>query len=312
MTVRIAHFTDIHVTARPGNLPWSAFLSKRLIGWVNLKCLGRYRKLEAATTITGAFVRDLGRNDADHVVFTGDVTSLSLLAEFEAARCILEPLLGNDAVTGIPGNHDVYVKSAVRQGLFERFCGRWVRTDLAREDFPESLRAVYPYPLLRLIGEEVALVFLRDVRPAALHDSSGRVGSLQLQALEHVLDLPEVRRRTRILALHYALRRADGSRDTFFHRLRDDERVLALAEEKSVHLVLHGHIHHRFVHPPGTVAGPAIANPGSLTYGGRERAYHIYTVNGPTISLEARRYDDALGEFRAWSDAPGSGQGALR
>lgn len=308
MPSRIAHFTDLHFTERTDRIPWRALLSKRLVGWINLRFLGRQAALAGAPEITRALLEDLHRVRPDHILFTGDVSSLSLPSEFEAARGVLDPLLDDDRVTGIPGNHDVYVGAAAREGFFERWFGDWVRTDIARDDLPPELRGAYPYPLLRHIGDEVALLCLRDVRPTAPHDSSGHVSELQLAALEHLLDGPALRQRVRILALHYGLRRHDGSPDTYLHRLRNADRVLALAEKKRVHLVVHGHIHRRFVHAAATVSPVAIANPGALAYSGLDRAYHIYTVDGGEIFLEARRYDDATARFQPWPDAPGSGR----
>ena len=71
---------------------------------------------------------------------------------------------------------------------------------------------------------------------------------------------------------------------------------------------IHDHLHGRFVHPSGTVSPIAIANPGSLTDRARARAYHVYTIHGNSIDLEARRYDPSTDRFTAWPDAPGAGR----
>ena len=39
--MRIAHFSDIHITADSSAIPWRAMLSKRIVGWLNLQLLGR-------------------------------------------------------------------------------------------------------------------------------------------------------------------------------------------------------------------------------------------------------------------------------
>ena len=306
MTTRIAHFSDIHITEVPARIPWSALMSKRFVGWANLKFGGRYARLADAATVAAAFVKDLEVAEIDHLLFTGDVTGLSLRSEFETAKDLLAPLLSDIHATGIPGNHDVYVRSAARDRLFDCYMGAWVRTDLERHELPESLRSSYPYPLLQLVGDEVAIVCLNDSRPAAFYDSSGRVGREQLDALAFVLDQPQLEGRVLILALHYGLVRADGTPDTYFHRLRDADDVLKVAAEKGVHLVVHGHIHHRFVHRQrGTK--PAIADPGALVYKGRGCAYHIYTVDAESITLDTRRYDSASNGFQPWPEALGNG-----
>ena len=51
-----------------------------------------------------------------------------------------------------------------------------------------------------------------------------------------------------------------------------------------------------------------LANPGSLTYAGREHAYHLFSVDGGEIELQARRFDPDVGEFVAWPEAKGAGR----
>jgi 3',5'-cyclic AMP phosphodiesterase CpdA len=306
--LRLAHFTDIHVTASPREIPWRELLSKRFLGWVNLTVLGRAGAFAEAPQVTRAFVEDVMRVAPDRILATGDFTAISLPCEFTAAREALQPLFEGEAdVTAIPGNHDVYVRSALRRRLYEEAFAPWVRTDLEPESFPAELRHLWPYPLVRLFGDEAALVCLRDARPALPHDSSGRAGAEQLRLLASLLADRRVASRTPVLALHYGLRRADGSPDTCFHRLRDAERVLQVAGARGVRLVVHGHLHRRFVLPAGAAGPAAVANPGSLTSRHGDRAYHIYTIDGPRIRLEARRYDPARGEFVPWPDAPGAG-----
>jgi 3',5'-cyclic AMP phosphodiesterase CpdA len=308
-TFRLAHFTDLHFTQAPRHYAWRDLLSKRCVGWANLALLGRYPLFRDAAEVTRACVADLARQRPDHVMITGDFTATSLPSEFDAARAALAPLLESGLeTTVIPGNHDVYVRSALRDRLFERAFGRWARTEWQAHEFPASVRGLYPFPLVRLLGRDVALIALRDARPAWLLDSSGRVGPAQRSMLRALLGAPELAERTKVLALHYGLRRRDRSPDTHRHGLRDAEAVLRIAEEAGVSLVIHGHLHGRFVFSSGTVSVPAIADPGSLTAASGPRAYHVYHVGSESIELEARRYDASSGQFVAWPDGPGVGR----
>lgn len=307
MSVRLAHFTDPHVTERPERIPLKTLLSKRMIGWLNLRFCGRFSALAQAAHITRAAANDLQTLPPNHVVCTGDYTGLSLPSEFRHAQEALSPLRAHPSVTSIPGNHDVYVRSATKELLYESAFGEYSQTDLEVEDFPPAARTAYPYPLIRSLGEQTVLIVLRDARPTWLHDSSGKVPKAQLVALRELLGRPDLRQHTKILALHYGLRRADGSRDTYFHRLRNDNEVLRCAEEAGVALVIHGHIHKRFVLTQGVVSPVAMANPGALTYDRGAQCYHIYTIDDSGIHLEARRYDPASDQFVAWPEAPGSG-----
>lgn len=307
MAFRLAHFTDIHFTERPMRIPLRELLSKRALGWVNLALLGRYSSFANARRLAEALVRDLEEMKPDHIVSTGDLTGLSLPSEFESARDALAPLLAMTNVTGIPGNHDVYVRSAVTERLYEGAFGTWTRTDLTPGDFPEALRASYPYPLVQVLGGSTALIALRDVRPTILHDSSGIVPEAQVRLLDAFLGDGRLTGRTKVLALHTGLCRADGSLDRRLHGLRNAREIHAAAARLGVALVLHGHIHRRFVIPAGERQPFAIANPGSLTSRHHEHAYHILAFEDGRIRLEARRYDEARGVFIPWPDAPGAG-----
>jgi 3',5'-cyclic AMP phosphodiesterase CpdA len=261
MAFRLAHFTDIHLSESPWRVPWRALLSKRLVGWLNLALLGRHAHLRDGAEVTAALIRDLEALRPDHVLFTGDATALALPSEFEGARRALAPLIERGRVTGIPGNHDLYVRSVLRDGLYERLLGAWERSD-----WPA------PPPIVRLLGDEVALLVLKDARPTPLHDSTGLVGEEQLRKLAAILRDQRLSKRTRILALHYGPRRADGRPDRRLHALRDADRLLAVAAAGGVDLVVHGHLHDRFVLGRGQGTPLPIANPGSLTYSTMARA----------------------------------------
>lgn len=304
--MRIAHFTDIHFTESPSRIAWRDLVSKRFLGWLNLAVFRRHDSFRDAAEVVAALVRDLEELKPDHIVCTGDLTGLSLCSEFAEARKALAPLLDLEQVTGIPGNHDVYVRSAVRERLYEAAFGEWSRTDLTPDEFPEPFRAMYPYPLVRLLNENVVLLCLKDVLPTALHDSSGRVGRPQLEILERLLADPRIAPRTKILAVHCGMHRAGGAPDHRFHGLRDGKQLLSIAAAGNVSLIIHGHTHARVVLPRGDRLPVAIANPGSLTSSHHERAYHIYRVEGGAIRVAARRYDPAAERFVPWNDAPGT------
>jgi 3',5'-cyclic AMP phosphodiesterase CpdA len=304
--LRIAHFTDLHVTENPSKIAWRDLLSKRFLGWVNLS-LRRFPVFRDAAEVTRALVRDLEQLKPDHLVSTGDLTGMSLHSEFETARDALGPLLDHPELTGIPGNHDVYVKAADHGRTYEQYFGLWTRTDLAPEDFPEAFRTLYPYPLVRFLSEDAVLLCLRDVHARAFHDSSGEVGELQLRALEHLLAEEPIARRQKILALHYGLCRADGSPDGRLHGLRDAGALISIARKAGVSLVIHGHLHGRFVLRADENFSLSIANAGSATSSHHERAYHVITVDRGRIEVAARRYDPASQRFVAWPEAPGAG-----
>ncbi len=300
MPTRIAHFTDIHFTASPEEIPWSNLLSKRLLGWCNLKFRGRIHHFKATPKIVEAFVRDLNSQQLDGIIFTGDVTGLSLETEFSQALQSLGNLVNDSRVVGLPGNHDVYIKDVERKNRFESLFPAWVRSDCSREEFPDESKSEYPYPLLRFFGDDVAFIGLKDSKASPFYDSSGRIPQHQIEALRQLLDREDVKSRQIFLGLHYSLLTREGRRDSWVHRLRNDEEFIDLLKSSNIRIVLSGHIHHRIVHPQAFQTSCSLINPGSLTFEGRDQAYHIFEVEKDSIQASARKYDPQTDSFTSW------------
>jgi 3',5'-cyclic AMP phosphodiesterase CpdA len=295
MATRIAHFTDIHFTELPSRVPLSKLMSKRLVGWANMKLLGRYADFEDTALIARALTKDLANQDLDGIVFTGDLTGLALETEFMAAKQALDPLLNDPRVVGIPGNHDVYTFGS--SGAFEQHFAPWLRSDVD---------SAHPYPIVRTYEDKVAVIAVKDVRPCLPHDSSGYLPKGQIERVRHLVQ--GLQDHVIILAMHYCIRMQNQDRDSYFHRLRNDQQVMTLAEDLGVDLIICGHVHHRTVHKRGEGSPVAFANPGSVSHGRRGRIYHLLTIENGNIELSARQFDAESGSFREWAEAPQSGR----
>src|SRR4051794_9985715 len=94
--VRLAHLSDVHVTAP--RLGWRArdWTSKRLTSWMNLRWLGRRRRFLHADHVLGRLVAELPGRGVEHIIFSGDATALGFDAEFARAARALR-------VTEVPG-----------------------------------------------------------------------------------------------------------------------------------------------------------------------------------------------------------------
>jgi len=298
----IAHFSDVHFTRNPADFPLSdLLLSKRGLGWLNLRMFGRYDHFLEVETVVAALIEDLATQNPDLTVFTGDLTAVAYPDEFERALKAFGALGSEPRFLGIPGNHDLYVRSADGARRFRECLPAWSGSDavVSSEDVSG--------PLLRLVGEDVAVVAVNSARPRALYDSSGVIGAGGLAALDELLADPRLRERRRIVALHYGPRLRDDQPDRRFHGLRDAEAFLDLCQRREVDLVIHGHLHRRFVLEPSSERRLTIANAGSLTDSGRLRCYHLYQLGPEGLNLRVRRYEPETGAFEAWDDAPGAG-----
>jgi 3',5'-cyclic AMP phosphodiesterase CpdA len=285
--VRLAHFSDVHLSGK--HLGWTRrdVMSKKVTGWLNVKLMGRGRRFRHGPRVAEALVHEFRGRGFDQLVFSGDATKLSFESEFAAAASRLH--VGHaDLPPGIavPGNHDYYTLRCYRAGHFEKHFAPWQHGERVG---PET------YPFARKVGG-IWLIAVNSSRPNFWHwDASGAVGGDQLARLRELGD--KLGPGLRVLVTHYPLRTAHGKLERRSHRLRDHGAVLVAAKEIGVSLWLHGHIHHGFVlRPSAEIPFPVICA-GSTTQTKRW-TYNDYTITGNKLEGVRRVYDPASGGFR--------------
>jgi 3',5'-cyclic AMP phosphodiesterase CpdA len=286
--MRFLHFSDIHVDTPLARVPLRKWFSKRVLGGIHL-AIGRGRLFADAPRKLEALVAFARESRVDAVIFSGDYTALGLDPEFERARSAVEPLISTPAgFVNVPGNHDLYVPHVVRARRFEHFFGDTLGTD-APEHAVEG-----PWPLVRLIGDDVAVVAVDSSRPNPPWRSTGRIPEPQLAALRVVLRDERVRGRFVFVVTHYAPCLADGGPDRRLHRLDNADAFLDACSGVERGAILCGHVHHRFhVRPAGSPLPVFCA--GSTTIDGREGAW-LFDVDGSAavgtpVAWDGGRYD---------------------
>lgn len=207
---------------------------KRSLGVVN--ALARRRAVHRPEVLR-ATLDALLAHRPDHLVVTGDLSTVGSEAEMRAFRAILEEAsLGPDRVTVIPGNHDAYVPAVVRAGTFERVFGAYCTDDRPPAACDAPLRT---WPRVRFRGP-VALVACSSARPSGPLLAFGSLGSGQRARLDAILADPELAEHVRIVALHHPVQPGAGH---WHNRLTDAAAVRSLLGARGASLVLHGHLH---------------------------------------------------------------------
>lgn len=266
---RLAHFSDIHFTLPPFSLGLSSLMSKRAAGIMSYYVSGRGRHFAGTPTRIPALLADADAQGVDHVLCTGDLTAVAAKAELDGCAAAFGARLAQpERYTVIPGNHDRYVTSALREQLFERHFAKVCQG------------AVFPFE--KRLGP-LRLVAIDVTRPTGLH-SSGLCGEVQLAKLRALLQKDE----PTILALHYGLLRPGGDRDTRHHGIRDDLALLALldSDDVRVDLILHGHMHRAFTVRSGK---RQIVCTGSATDLHVRCGYNVYAIDPAARRLELFR-----------------------
>lgn len=248
--------------------------SKHIVGAVNLLIRRRRHFLKNAVKLK-ALAELAQRESVELVICTGDYTALGGLMEMKIARRLVEPL--THAPLGfvtLPGNHDVYTLQSVSEKRFEQFFSEFLVSDL-----PQYCLAGQAFPLVRLIGEHLAVIAINS---AITHwqpwRSDGAVSQEQIEHLKAILSDSAVNSRFVIFAIHYGPFRADGTPDRLDHGLRNAEALLAVCRNVKHGAMIHGHLHHRFF-LPREHAGIPIFCAGSATHEGREGCW-IYDIDG--------------------------------
>jgi 3',5'-cyclic AMP phosphodiesterase CpdA len=280
--IRVLHFSDVHVQEPVYTVPAGELLSKRVLAVANLWLTrGRmFREVRQKLAALGQFAR---QHDVELALCSGDHTAIGTHAELKSARAAIAPFtqLRHGLLT-VPGNHDVYVRDALRDGRFERYFG-----DLQPSDLRYAVDGRYPF--VRLIGDDLAVVGVNSARPNSVVSSAGRVPDAQVAALERALADEQLARRFVIVMTHYGILRRGGQPDHAHHGLENAAEVMRACNRPRV-LYIHGHIHDHFCHAAAD-GRPWLFCAGSATHRGREGAW-LYEIASNQARAVPVRYRD--------------------
>ena len=288
-TVTLVHLSDPHINCL-NTISGQELLTKRIFGYLRWKLR---RGAEHGSAVLATLQEDLAHIKPDHIAVTGDLTHLSLPAEFLKAKQWLQSLGPPDMVTVIPGNHDAYVKGAWRQGW-----AQWTKYMLGDNSGSAENAARHPdsiFPSLRVRGP-IALIGVCTAQPSAPHLAIGTVGTAQLQKLESVLAHAAKAQLYRVLLIHHPPSAAAVS---WRKRLTDGASLRSIIARNGADLILHGHAHRalqNFLKTPGGPV-PVMGAPSASALGRkpeRRARYYIYRItSGPEgwiVDLTVRVY----------------------
>jgi 3',5'-cyclic AMP phosphodiesterase CpdA len=284
MSFRVAHFSDIHLTARPLRLGAFDWFGKRATGWLNAR-LNRGKHFVDSSAVAGVLAKELRTRGYDHVVFSGDATTLGLRVEYDEVRRVLQPDEGWPPAIAVPGNHDYYTFAAVRSRSFEQVFAKWQIGERIDD---------HAYPFVQKAGPLWLIAVNSAGANLAFWDSRGRVGSAQLNRLSELLK--RVPPGPRVIVTHYPLVLESGAPETLWRRLRDAKRLLELAKAVGVRLWLHGHRHAHYHRPVDQSLPFPVVCAGSATQATRW-SYNEYTFADGAMHGRRRVWSPEAGGF---------------
>lgn len=236
--MQVIHFGDIHVWDL--KVAWTdLFYLKRWLGGANL-LLNRRKKFPPA--YGEAVVEEILRQEADLVVFSGDMTTTSLPSEFTRCAERFAPLREKwgERFFVIPGNHDRYTPRSVKAGLYE------AAFPYGTVDPETRLRTLELDPDWVVVGFDCS-------EPFAVM-SNGLFTDQLADALEACLEQQRSAGKNIILTGHFPYAYPPGILPGTHHLLIKAERLEALVATYQPVVYLHGHKHIRWLmNPPSTV-----------------------------------------------------------
>jgi 3',5'-cyclic AMP phosphodiesterase CpdA len=286
-TVRLAHFSDIHITARPLGWRHPDWLTKRFPAWLNLRVLGRAYRFRHADRVLAALVSELNKSRPDHVIFSGDATALGFESELIRAADMLGLRNGSHLPgLAVPGNHDFCTHAAERSGDFERHFSPWQQGERVDD-------AVYPFA--QRVGHAWLIAVNSSTANRWAWDASGAVDADQLSRLTRLLE--RLSAGPRILVTHYPVCLHSGRPESRSHGLRNLSELVSIATQGRIAVWLHGHRHGAYHHQKTDLAPFPVICAGSATQNGRW-SYVEYLLAGNMLSGMVRRFDPASERFQ--------------
>jgi 3',5'-cyclic AMP phosphodiesterase CpdA len=290
MPQHFAQISDPHLSSLE-DVRASDLLNKRALGYLSWR---RRRRFEHRAEVLQALQRDLGLDQLDQLLVTGDLTHIGLPAEFRQARQWLQHLGSPGKLALVPGNHDSCVQEDWQQTY-----GLW--RDYMDSDQPAGSGGEL-FPSLRVRGK-LAFIGLSTACPKPPLMATGTADKEQLSRLPGILRDTRERGLFRVVYLHHC---PLPGVEKWRKRLTNAGDVSAILVEEGAELVLHGHGHRAHRHQLTTRDGvaPVLAVPSASAlglHGADVAAYNRYTVNqqqgGWRLEINCRQYHPESGSF---------------
>ena len=260
----LAHLSDLHLSPLP-RPRLGELMNKRITGYINWL---RKRRFLHDRAVLETLIEDLKDQAPDHIAITGDIANIALEEEFVRGRNWLQHLDSFKSVSFVPGNHDAYVRHAVR------YAPQWAPW-MTGDD------GLVGFPYVRRRGP-IALIGLSTAIATPPFMATGRLGEAQIKVLGPLLDKLKTEGLFRVILIHHP----PVTKAAEHKRLLDAWALVETIAAHGAELLLHGHDHLHMLNwlkgPAGTRV-PAVGVPSASAAPGLSHdaaAYNLYRVDG--------------------------------
>jgi 3',5'-cyclic AMP phosphodiesterase CpdA len=280
MPYRIVHISDLHFWRIPANP--ALWYGKRFLGLANLILRrGRKFRLEGVPRL----LQEIESDQPQHLIVSGDLSTTSLPVEFEDfTRAFAGWLKDPSRITILPGNHDRYTRSTVRDHVFDRTFG--LHCDQGNFPFHKALA-----PGLHLVGFDPCQPNPISARGRVREEGVSRLASLLAQVQQSGA-------KALLFACHYPAEVPPMHRDhETGHELLEAELLVEALSSVSMPIYwLHGHIHYPWKYRSPELPQLTYLNPGAPLLR-REKGYAlgrwVLDWDGESLQTEWRSLPEA-------------------
>lgn len=228
--MKIIHFSDPH-----GGGPaedFMAYFDKRWVGVFNYSFRRKFRHDLSHLSKAVEYIMD---TRPDIAICTGDLTSAGQPGEFDKVLRIIKPLCDSDIpLIYTPGNHDCYVTRPKCVAAMKKAVSIMSQEKYSFEHLP-----------LKLIIEGVEFIVINTSAPSNLLCSWGFLKKSDDDFISGCCTAEDTL--PKILVSHYPMTENHPVL-RIRHRLFGQKNVLKLMKNKSLDLVLCGHVHKPYLH----------------------------------------------------------------
>lgn len=229
-TYTLIHLSDLHLLSLKG-MRWKDLFNKRIYGLLSHLLTGK--AIINYEFLSHLLEKEISKIQPNWIVFSGDLTHLSLAQEFKQGKKWLTSLAKYAQAIAVPGNHDHYVLNS-NTGVSEPWKSIVNFNGVSGDkDTNNILPTTIISPPLVFIGLDTSL-------PNPPFYAYGQVGEQQLRKLDAILEDLQDKNLFKILILHYS---PDNALTSGHKKLLDSDKLLNILYKHPVHMILHGHTH---------------------------------------------------------------------
>jgi 3',5'-cyclic AMP phosphodiesterase CpdA len=269
--IKVAQISDLHFSKISFN--FKNIFSKSFLGNINLLFSRKKNFSQKPLKNLSYLLKTL---DIQYLVICGDITSTSSIEEFEMASSYIKTLKENGINCIIlPGNHDIYTKSAEKQKIFFKYFNNDLESKNKKYNLKDDDLEVFD------LNENFSIIAINTALATTLISSRGLFKNELFIKLEKLFQNKEIQSKTILLTSHFPYTNKISIRKNLKNR-----KLLQnfLKNHQNIKLFLHGHIHEQKIEHDIENMMPICIDSGSCSHT-KEGSFNLLELNEKELDV---------------------------